>query len=107
MSGNASISAAIRRRGVEDNSSTGRNRVISNNLETNNQNRRRSYLEIMVNHEERLKDVEVLMQNSLLPTQEEQSTSIETILKMVKEINVEITNIKDKLNNMDLDTISE
>lgn len=92
MSNNASISAAIRRR------SGGDVNVISDKTTNNsNEQKRYSYLDVMVNHESRLKDVESLMNESLLPTYQENTSKIDNIMTTLQEIQKEITSIKTEL----------
>lgn len=97
MSGNSSISAAIRRRtsGAAP-SETILNTVVENN---NTQSRRLTYTDIMVNHETRIKDVEVLMKDSLLPENEMATEKYNLLLKSIEELKNEVDNIKKELNN--------
>lgn len=104
MSGNSSISAAIRKRasGVAA-PTTSLNTVVENNTEQ----RRINYVDIMVNHETRLKDIEVLMKDSLLPDNEAATEKYNLLLKSIEELKNEVDNIKKELNNNSDETNDE
>lgn len=97
MSGNSSITAAIRRRsgGVSQSTTENVNNVVINN----DQQRKLNYIDIMVNHEKRLKDIEVLMNDSLLPEIEPITNKYNLLLKSIEELKNEVDNIKKELNN--------
>lgn len=108
MSNNASISAAIRRRGGGDVNVTNRNTVITDNTTNNsNEQKRYNYLDVMINHETRLKDVEALMKESLLPTYEDNTNKIEQMMTTLHEIQKEITSIKTELTETKEETNTE
>lgn len=102
MSGNSSITAAIRRRsgGVSQSTTENvNNNVINNEVINNDKQRRLNYIDIMVNHEKRLKDIEALMNDSLLPEIEPITNKYNLLLKSIEELKNEVDNIKKELNN--------
>ena len=90
MSGNSSISAAIRRR----TSGVNVNTDVDNNIQKNNESRRVSYDAIVVNHERRLKDIEVLFSESLLPESKLTTDKFDMILKSIEELKNEVYDLK-------------
>jgi hypothetical protein len=112
MSGNASISAAIRRRGVTD---VGVANSIVSNENTEPTLKRLNYLDILKNHENRLTDVEILMNEKLLSTHEEtstnikfltttneeNSTNIKYLMTTVEDLTTELNKLRELLNDKD------
>ena len=97
MSGNSSISAAIRRRGIVDTSGSNDNNTNVLQNVAGQRDKRLTYVSVLSNHEVRINDIEKVMTDTILTTTEEQSTNIELLLTSMKEMKEEIVALQNKL----------